>query len=499
MKTKHARLIILLVTVIVITAIVAPGCRRSKVEPAGPGAESAKASETVATIGDYSITKDELTQRLAQSVRPQRDSYSRSDEPVTAQSVLHEMLIEKAMILEGRARGYAEDESVVTSVNRFRQPRLIQAFLGDYFEENVPVSQAEIDQKIEADPNLSPEQAKIQVMRGKVAPVYRALYAELEKKFELQRIEKNFARAAQIHQRLLTQPVEPRGRTVFWITNHQITTELSRDERAIVLATYQGGSFTLYDWFKALNEIAPPGRSKDLSTPAGVEKLLNRALEPLIVEAEAVARGYDQDEELIRTVREREDMAILGKIRMEKYKEIATPTDEEIKAYFEQHQEMFAKEAMLKIDQIWCKDLPTAEEVKQAVGSGTAFDTVKAAQSLRPDEPERNASVMSEGVFWNELWKADPNDIVGPVKGFYDNGIAWRVVKIIEKTPSELRPYSDSVKNQVQSAMTTLRNKENIDRYGASLLEKYPHEVYTEKIEDIDPLKVTLPEVESEP
>jgi hypothetical protein len=497
MKTKHTPLIILLGAVAMIAAVLITGCGRSKVGPGEGGDESAATSVTVATIGDYSITKDELMQRLAQSVRPQRDGSGPPKEPVTAQSVLHEMLIEKAMILEGRALGYAKDESVSTSIDRYRQRKLIQVFLNDYFKENVPVSQAEIDQKIEADPNLSPEQARMQVMRVKVEPVYRALYAELQKKFGVKKIEKNFTRAAQIHQRLLTQPVEPRGRTVFWITNHQIQTELSRDERDIVLATYTGGQFTLYDWFKTLNEIAPPGRSKDLSTPAGVEKLLDRGLEPTILEAEAVARGYDKNEELVRDIRAREDMAILGKMRMEKYKEIETPTDEEIKAYFDQNQQQFAKEASLKVAQIWCKDLQGAEEVKKAVESGTAFDTVKVAQSLRADEPEHNVYPSSEGVFWDELWKGEPNDIVGPVKGFFDDGIKWRVVKIIEKTPAEMRPYSDSLKNQVQSAMTTQQTKDHVERYGASLLEKYPHEVYLEKIEDIDPLEVTPTEVKS--
>lgn len=494
MKTRHAPLITFLAAVALSAAVLLTGCRESGVEPVDD--ESAD-SAVVARVGDYAITKGELIQRLAQSVRPQRDSYNQPIEPITADSVLHDMVVEKAMVLEGRRLGYAEDESVSTSIGRYKQRRLIQAFLNDYITENVPVSQAEMDQKIEADPNLSPEQARMQVLQGKADPVYRALYAGLQEKFELKKIEKNFARAAQIHQRLLTQPVEPRGRTVFWITNQQIKTELGRDERDIVLATYTGGQFTLYDWFKALNEIAPPGRSKDLSTPAGVERLLDRGLEPTIVEAEAVARGYDRKEGLVRDIRAREDMAILGKVRTEKYKEVAPPTDEEIQAYFEQNREMFAKEATLKIDQIWCKDLSTAEQVKKTLEGGAAFETVKAAQSMRAEESERTVSASSEGVFWDELWKGEPNDTIGPVKGFLDNGIQWRVVKIIEKTPAEIRPYSDSVKSQVQSAMTAQRARENLERYGASLLDKYPHDVYAEKIEDIDPLRVTPIEAES--
>ncbi len=491
MNTKHAAFIISFV-IIALGAVLVIGCRPDDAERA----ESADASEIVATIGDYAITKDELRQRLAQSIRPQRDSYNRPPERVTAESVLHEMLVEKAMILEGRALGYTDDESVSNSIGRYRQRRLIQALVNDYVQENVPVSQEEIDQRIEADPNVTPEQARVQVLQTKVGPVLRAYLAELQKKFELKKVERNFARAAQIHQRLLTQPVEPRGRTVFWITNQQIQTELGRDERDLVLATYTGGQFTLYDWFRALNEIAPPGRPKDLSMPGGVERLLDRGLEPAILEAEAVLRGYDKKEELVRDIRAREDMTILGKVRMEKYQEVPQPSDEQIRAYFDQNEQMFATEAALKIDQIWCKDFETAEQVRKTLEGGGTFETVKAAQSLRAEEVERNTYASSEGVFWEELWKGEPGDIVGPVRGFYDDGIKWRVVKVIEKTPAEPRAYSDSVKSQVQSAMMAQQSRDHITRYGVSLLDKYPHEVFAEKIQDIDPLEATPTEVD---
>ncbi len=496
MKTKHVPLVFSFAALWSMVALLT-GCRESGVTPMAD--DSADATVVVATVGDDAITQGELIERLAQEVRPQRDSYGGAQEPVTAESVLRDMMIEKAMILEGRRLGYTEDDSVTTSVGRFRRGRLLQAFMNDYIEENVPVEQVEIDRKIAADPNLSPEQARMQVLREKVPPVYKTLYAELLEKFDVQKVEKNFARAAQIHQRLLTQPAEPRGRTIFWITNHQIQNELSRDERDIVLATYTGGQFTLYDWFKTLNEIAPPGRSKDLSTPAGVEKLLDRGLEPTILEAEAIARGYDQKEELVREIRAREDMTVLGKIRMEKYKEVPPPTDEEIRAFFDQNPERFAQQATAKIDQIWCKDLETAQRVKKALEDGAVFETLKADESLRPEEPAHNASAFSEGVFWDDLSRGEPNDIVGPVKGFFDTGIKWRVVKILEKTPAQIRPYSDAMKNQVQSAITSQRSGEHLERYGASLLEKYPHKVYADRIEDIDPLEATPAEADPTP
>ncbi len=218
---------------------------------------------------------------------------------------------------------------------------------------------------------------------------------------------------------------------------------------------------------------------------------LDRGLRPVILAAEAVARGYDKNEKLLALIREREDSTLLGKAKSDKYKEMEQPTDEEIKAFFEAHQASFAKPASLKIEPIWCKDKEAAQEVKDLLTSGASTASVNETHGLRKKLSAYDVYPTSEGLFWDDLWKAEPNAIVGPVKGFYDADIKWRVVKVIEKTPSAAQPYSDSVKNQVKSALMTARRDEIMARFEAEMLKKYPHEIYADKIRDIDPLEVT--------
>jgi parvulin-like peptidyl-prolyl cis-trans isomerase-like protein len=452
-----------------------------------PGDE---APDAVAKIADYVITKPDLKQRLAQEIRPQRDGYGLPKPTATPEAVLRKMVAEKAVIIEGRKLGYLDDEMLRSSIDRFRQRQLIQRFLTDYVMENVLVAEAEIDQAVTTDPNLSREQAEMGIRTKKARPALDTFYDELLVKFKLEKVEENFAKASQIHQRLLSRPATPRGRGVFWVMNKQIRNELSDQEKQIALARYTGGELTLYQWFDALGQMAPPGRPKDLNTSAGVERLLDRALKPVIWEAEAVARGYDQNAEFLQQVREREDMTVLGKARSEKYKELIEPDEGQIKAYFEAHPEAFAKPASLKVEQVWCPDLETAEKVKEMVTEGASFDSVNEAHGLTKNQPH-NVYPGSEGAFWGDLWKGEPNEVVGPVKGFYEVGIKWRVVKILEKTPAEMRPYSDSVKNQVQSALSTQRREDLMAAYEAELLEKHRYEIYTDRITDIDPLEVT--------
>ena len=457
----------------------------------GAGGPEAEASVVVAQIGDISITKDELKQRLAQEIRPQRDNYGLAKPVPTAASVLQTMLGEKAMALEGRQRNLLDDEITRSSMRQFRQRQLIRLFLTEYVEEHVSVDEAEIQAAAATDPNLTPEQAESKAYGTKATQTVNALYDQLLEQLKVEKVTENFPRAAQIHQRLLTRPVETRSRGVFWITNKQIREELTDEEKQIVMARYTGGQIILRDWFEAIGQIAPPGRPKDLNTVAGVETFLDRALKPAIYAAAAVAQGYDKNEQFLAQMRTREDMMLLGKVRSEKYQEATEPGDDEVKAYYEAHKEQFGKQASLKVEQIWCPDLGTAEKVKQMVEDGTSFESANAAHGLRKDQKPHNVYPTGEGLFWDELWKAEPNDVLGPLKGFYDAGVQWRVVKVLEKTPAEPRDYSENAANQARSAIMSQRRDTLLADYAAELLQKYDHEIFADRIADIDPLAVT--------
>jgi hypothetical protein len=449
----------------------------------------------VATIGDYTITLAELKERLAQAVMPPRPEEGEPNRVVTTEGVLDQMIAEKAMMTEGRKLGYLNDKIVHSAVERFRTEQLVRLMLIDYVQQNLVVTDAEIQEQQKADPNLAPERAKAQVQMKKVNQLVEQFYAQLLEKYKVQKVKENFQKAAQIHQRLLNQPAKPRERGIYWITRTQIDNELTQEEKDLVLATYEGGRLTLADWFEALNDIVPPRRkSLGLDTAEGVEKFTDLALRPPILTAESVARGYDKNEKYLENLRSYEDNQLLNKVLSDKLRSPFEPNDEQIRAYFDGHQAQFAKPTMMKVDQIWCKDLATAQKVKELLTGGASFDQTKEQYSLRKEEQARDISRFSEGVFWDDIRAAEPNDVVGPVKGFYDPKIKWRIVKVLEKTPGEMFPFSDTIKNRVKWTMAA-EHREAIRRaYEKDLLAKYPHEINVERIKDIDPFAVSTEE-----
>ena len=360
------------------------------------------------------------------------------------------------------------------------------------FRSEIPATDAEIDQALKSNPKASREHAKMLVQRAKATRIVEQFYGRVIAKRKLTKLTENVAKAAAIHQRLLLQPATPRGPGEYWIKNSQIINDLSPEEKEMVLATYDGGSFTLRDWFQTLCNVAPPRRPKDLDKPAGVERLLDSALRLPVLAAEARFRGFHKDAKIRSDVRALEDQRLLYKMREEKTKGIPEPTEDQIKAEFDRNPARFATRATVKADQIWCEDLATARTVKEMLAGGADFQAEKKAHSLQKDVEAYTVSLGSEGPFWAELWQGEPNEVVGPVRGFYQDGVKWRIVKILAKTPAQVQPWSEQLGNSIKWFISGEQKELVLRQWEKELLAKYPHEVFNDRIRDMDPLELAL-------
>ncbi|MHC4459990.1 MAG: peptidylprolyl isomerase [Planctomycetota bacterium] len=461
-----------------------PETKQIDTKPEAPAGQS----NIVAKIGEYVIAKEELQARLMMELRPRYGEYSKQDELVDAKTVLAKMIAEKAMIIEARKLNYLEDETIQASLKRFNRKKLATLLLENHLRGKITVAESEIAEKMKTDPKLNRARAKTMVERAKANLLLGQYYSQICEKLHLQKSSANFPEAARIHQRLLLRPKEPRRMKLIRIS--QVKNELTPEEKNIVLATYDTGKVTLKDWFDTLCELSPPSRPRDLHTVAGVERLLNRALRIPIFVSEAESLGLDKDENLLKQTKEREDIHLFGKANREKVKDLPEPNELEIMAYFEKNKEAFGTQKTLRIDQIWCQDFKTAQKVKDELDSGKDFEAARKEYSLQKKAYAFNASPPSEGMFFQDLWNGEPNEIVGPVKGFYSDGVKWRIVKILEKTPGQLKEYSSDMKQHIQMRMLEEQRNTILENYRKELLEKYSYEIYGERIRDIDPLNI---------
>ena len=445
----------------------------------------------VAKIGDYIITKEALEKRLLTELYPKEYmQYPEDNKPADAKSVLMEMIAEKAMIMEAREQGYPEDDSIKSTVERFSDRRLTNIVIQKYLQQmkdKITATESEIEQKAQADPNANRLLMKRRIENEKARNIINEYYKQLYEKFHIKKLSENYAQAVQIHERLLNNPKTPQK--LKFIRFNQIKNEMTPEEKNIVLATYDYGKVTMEDLLNNLCESSPPSRPKDLNTTKGIDQFMDRVLAKPVYIAEAELLKLDEDETFLNQVKEYEERILLSKVNSEIFKQAKESSDEQLVDYFNNNKELFKADS-IKIDLIWCQDLKTARQAKAELAGGKDFDSVKQQFSLDKKSKPYNTYPDREGLFWKDLKQADPNDIIGPIKGFYRREIKWRVVKILGKTTGEPKEYSTNMNNSIKNMIMSDQRVALLAEYRSKMLKKYPHEIYYERIKDIDPLDI---------
>jgi hypothetical protein len=442
--------------------------------PVGP-------SEVVGQIDGQVITREELEKRFVRENRGNPDFDSAAENFVDAGTVLLKILGDKAMIIEGRKGDIPKKSS---TLKQLYEQQMVQLLFQRELSEKANVTEAEVDAKVKADPKLDRARARSMLLAAKRRQVVEQFYDELGKKLHVAKLRYNFPKAAQAHQRLLNRPQSERK--VFWIQHSQMEDELTQEEKNTPLATFDGGQVTLIDWFERLNMIPPLKRPKDLGTVEGVESLLDDALRMPVFAAEARLQGIDKDEDFLKQIGPREERIIFGDMRRQVFAGVSDPSEQEILDYFNRNKDKFKTADTLEIDQIWCEDLATAQKARSELDAGKDFASVKAEHSSKKDDKAFKTTASREGVFFRDLWAGEPGQIVGPVRGFDGDKLKWRLVKILQKTPGQMREYSKDLERRVQSTIRQGRRNAALDKYQKELLEKYSYTIYEDKIGGID-------------
>lgn len=463
----------------------------AKAQPASapPVMSDVNDATVVASIGDWMVTGKELRDKIYTEVYPDHYDMTPRIKPVDPHEAVFLLLGEKALAMEAHEQGKHKEGTVASSLERYRTNLLINQLMSQVIKlSDVQVSDAEVKAFQTIKPKLDDAQAKTTLMKTKAQKLGRDFIAKLYTSRHAQKKTENIAKVAQMHQRLLLRPKEPRANNISWILRKQIQNELTPDERKIVLATYDGGAFTVEDWFSALHQMAPPGRPKNLGTAKGAEQFLDRSLRQPLLRAEAVERGLDKDVKFIKMVREREYSSLINLVRSDMTKAVPDPNDQEITAHYAAIKEKFGREDSLKAQLIWCENKAAALKAKAELDQGQAFAEVQAKYTIDKKNLEpRDLSLRQEGMFWEDIWTSEPNQILGPVLGFQERQFRWRIIKILEKQPKGPKDLDDSIKSALKWEIRKDKVDAQLCERMRDVLKKYPHKVFKERLKAFEP------------
>ena len=194
-------------------------------------------------------------------------------------------------------------------------------------------------------------------------------------------------------------------------------------------------------------------------TDAELDAQIDRYVREEILYREALRLGLDQDDAIVRR-RLAQKMDMLAGARAE----TEQPSDETLRAWFDEHPERFATEASYSFDQLWFEEERSAEAAKARLGSGDAWEKFGETISLPANMTgAARAEVLSRfgERFVAALDQLEPSEVWhGPVA----SGLGWHLVRLQEREVGRLPEFAavrDEVEDDWRAATIADRREES--------------------------------------
>ncbi len=480
----------LLMIVAMMSMVGLEGACAQQAESIDTGGVDALPDETpIAQVEDQVITGAQFRQRFVREIGPSRDALFPATKTVTLEYVAGLLVREKAVAIDARAQGLLDDPDISWNLERTRRSLLINHFVEKIMRPAVKVTDAQIDAQLKKTRKLTREQAARYAQNGLISARIPQLIKGLHTALHVQKQEGNMAAGAALYAKLLNRPEMTRAKTMPWVLKEQMLKELTPEQASLKLATFDGGAVTLLDVMKGVHGMVPVKRPKNLVTAKGVATVVDQSLGAALLEAHIKSLGLDKDPEVTQKIREREDQRLLALIVSRKAKSIVQPTEDEVKARFDEIKDQLEPDQQVKLKTVWCEDRQAAARARLALGQGRAFDTVSKdmGQDAQASKPTQTMA-SSETVFWSRIWPAEPNEVVGPIQGFSRGEVKWRVVKVLEKKEGKPVTPENQGPDGIQSALYQQRKAAILKPYQDELLKKYDHKIFESRLSAFNPI-----------
>lgn len=260
--------------------------------------------------------------------------------------------------------------------------------------------------------------------------------------------------------------------------------DFTEDEKNLILVEWKGGKLYLKDFFASYQNHFDALKRRMVDKAAFSKDVDSRAMQELInVEAERIGVMDEKDVKL--ELQEFSDQNILGLIERKEVTDKAQPGEDELKKFYEEHQNEFVNLAEMEIWEIYVKDEKLAKKIAGLARSGKNFEEL-VAKYTEDDASKKNKGYLGfkaekrHGAVSQEAFKAGENQIAGPFK--YRQGFS--VIKTGKLKPEMIKSYEDAY-SQLKSRFRNSKLAERRKEWENELREKYSVKINHEVVKNL--------------
>jgi peptidyl-prolyl cis-trans isomerase C len=252
-----------------------------------------------------------------------------------------------------------------------------------------------------------------------------------------------------------------------------------RKGRGRVIARVGSVEFTVAELDRRLAEL-PPYVQQQFSGLEGKKAFLDRLIEEEVIFQAARQAGYETDPDLKRTLEAVKRRTMIQKYYSEDIEGAVEVPEEEIVAYYDEHDEQFQKRARVKFRHVMTNTRSEANTARNRIMAGE--DIASVARDVSVDQATKQAGGLTRAIalgddlpgagmsaeFIEGLFEWKVGEVAGPLRS--DKG--WHVLRIEDKEEAGLKPLDD-VRDDIERSLKPAKTREYYDAVLAQLKERF--------------------------
>jgi peptidyl-prolyl cis-trans isomerase C len=240
--------------------------------------------------------------------------------------------------------------------------------------------------------------------------------------------------------------------------------------------------------FEALSEK----QKDDFKGREGRAQLVERVIEEELLYKEAVAVGIENVAEVKENLeRVQRSIMVSGYYKYEVVGKVEVP-EEEIREYYESHQEEFTTRSLVKAQHILTSDSLKAVALKRRLDAGEKFGDI-AVQESEDELTSSKAGHMGyfnpggyiRGIGYSDKFSEAVEELeVGVISDVIAHERGYSIVRLSEKTPSKVEPLSE-VRKRIDKRLRSIKANEAYQNKLSELKQKYHVENFAQQQLDL--------------
>lgn len=244
------------------------------------------------------------------------------------------------------------------------------------------------------------------------------------------------------------------------LPNYDMDTEiLDRDEKELVLATWDGGQVTVMQYLTKARQL-PVTRRPALNDIEGLRQTIFMLETSDILVVEAHRSGIDNSPEFLDKIKTFKELNMADLMRNDSIPKPPPPDDAMTRQYYDEHTDEFTTPAKIHVYEILLSDELQATKLKDEIRSLEAFKKKAAELTERPGKRSASGNLdYIEETWFPEIFPVAKSTPIGAIGGPVATLGKYSIFYVIDKLEPELRDYL-GVKRDIMEKLTQQQNAE---------------------------------------